>query len=648
MTLSRQLIMTLLCVMVVLISSLFWLNLKGVQNLLSRQMSVQTQNAVDSLALSLKEFLRSGDLGGAETIVNGFYDHGFYQYLSVADAHKKGPVIERSASVSTVGVPGWFINLVPLKAHIKTAEVLFYQSGHSQKALITLEANNMFAYEQLWSSLQEWIVVSLGVFFAGALLVLSLIRWQLSPLRAIEEQALAISRREFFINSKIPRSRELKRVVLAMNGMSEKLARFVEQLTERAERLLDKMREDDLTGLMNRQNFMDNFRKTLNDKGVMTIIHVHNIHVINDAYGYQTGNEVLRSVARILQKEQDYCAGAFAGRISGVDFAIAMPGLNIDGFNSVYRQLDAMLKSLSVPESVAGLELIVGAASYNQKQSLSEVLARSDHALAMAIHQEKSMVYIEDEDIAVSWSATDWGKLIDKTLAEGCISLVSQNLIDVKGKILYRSLLARPRLSQADDIKISSFVAMAEMLGHGVAFDRLVTSKVFQYASGNMETGPWGVKLLASSWLNGRFQEWFLDLLGQHPSIARNLFVICTESSLTRHIAISKNNIDSIRKLGGRIVMDHFGGGVSAFATLRQLHPDFIKLDGSYVRDILHNSDNKMFMEVASEIAHALDIGVIAEHVENDEIKTLLNRMDIDAFQGYAISPVEVLDGNST
>jgi len=645
MTLSRQLIITLLCLVFILISGMFGLNLRHVQNLLLKQMDAQTQNSADSLALSLKEYLANRDMQGAETFVDGFFNHGFYQKLSITDSHKKQPIIVRSSPKAINGVPDWFVRLIPLNAPKKRAAILFYDSGHRRGNFIILEAKISHAYEQLWLSIKEWLVLSAILISISALLLVSLVRWQLSPLKLIEEQAIAIGNRDFPISNRIPHARELARVVLAMNGMSTKLKNFIDELTERAEKLLRETRMDALTGLMNRKSFMDNLNTVMNKNGVIGIIHVHDLKRINEAYGYPTGNELLCAVAQMLHKKRGLYAEAFAGRISGADFAMAAPGLSIKDFHHIYRQLESGLESLSVPENKISLKIITGVASYDQKQSISKVLARANHALTMAMHQEKPFVYIGDDDQSpLSFSSTDWGGLINNVIQNESIKLTSQDVVDCKGETLFRCLLARPELPAEESIQTESFIAMVERLGRGNEFDHLMASKIFRYVSSNGDDGSWAVKLLASSWHDEGFQEWFLSLLKQYPSVSNKLFITCTEASLIRDVTVSKIHIDSIRQLGGRIVMDHFGRELSSFAALRRLKPDYIKLDGSYIRDIHQNDDHKMFLGIVANITHGLDIGVITEHVETGEIKSVLDKMNVDAFQGYAISQVKLLE----
>jgi diguanylate cyclase (GGDEF)-like protein len=645
MTLSRQLIISLLLVIIILMGGMFLLSIRHVQTLLTTQMEVQTQNSADSLAIALKRYLAKGDLRGAETFVDGFFNRGFYQKLTIIDPHKEQPMLVRETSRAINGVPEWFVRLIPLTAPVKKAEVFFYDSGHRKKNFIILEAKSSYAYEQLWSSVMDWLLLSVVLISAGAVLFVLLIRWQLAPLKMIEDQAIAITRREFPTIDRIPHARELARVVLAMNGMATKLKQIINDLTERAERLMRETRLDHVTGLMNRQSFMDNLETVMSEKGVLAIIHVQNLKTINTVFGYPTGDEFLRTIARYLRQERELYNEAFTGRISGSDFALTTPGLDLRAFHNLYKCLGVRLESLSVPEANVYPRIRIGVTSYREGESTGKVLARANHALSISMHQDRSLACVDSDDGgALTISSTDWGKLIDDVIHNGRIRLTSQKVVRSNGEPLFTNLLARPEPESGETIRTASFVAMAERLGRGIEFDRLVVSKVVQYAQGRDHAGPWAIKLLASSWYDDTFFRWFTDLLEQHPGVSGRLFVICTENTLIRDHATSGANINAIRQHNGRIVMDHFGGELGSFTALCRLKPDYIRLDGGYVRDIARNKESRMFLEIVTDIAQGLDIGLIAEHVETDEIRSALSKTGLDAFQGYAISRIESLD----
>ena len=111
-------------------------------------------------------------------------------------------------------------------------------------------------------------------------------------------------------------------------------------------------------------------------------------------------------------------------------------------------------------------------------------------------------------------------------------------------------------------------------------------------------------------------------------------------------MATTKNFIDTLHSYGCKIALDDFGSGFTSFKQLLNLPIDIIKIDGSYIRDILSNNHSRFFVEALINLAEDLGIKTVAEFVENDQIRQKLVEMGVDYVQGYAIDrpkPIEVL-----
>jgi len=116
-----------------------------------------------------------------------------------------------------------------------------------------------------------------------------------------------------------------------------------------------------------------------------------------------------------------------------------------------------------------------------------------------------------------------------------------------------------------------------------------------------------------------------------------------SEHAMLQDISATQACIALVHRFGGAVVMEHFGARMSSFQSLQQLKPDYLKLDGSYVRNIEAHSDNRFFLQTVVDIAQGLDMKVIAEHVENEAEWTCLKNLGIDAVQGYYLGEPEAL-----
>jgi len=251
MTLSRQLIALIFFTFLLIFSGTCWISMENTRSYLMLQLAVQTQNEADSLGLSLAPHMLRRDLAAMDTMVNAVFDSGYYKSLTLTDMADK-PLIERQSTSSIEGVPQWFIDHLTLQT--PQAESII-TTGWNQAGRLTLVAHPGFAYQKLWQTAQQTLLWSLLAFMIALAAVLLILRAILRPLDAIEHQAMAICEREFPVVDSIPRTRELKRVVLAMNKMSAKVGNMISKLTDRAEQMREQAHGDALTGLINRHGF---------------------------------------------------------------------------------------------------------------------------------------------------------------------------------------------------------------------------------------------------------------------------------------------------------------------------------------------------------------------------------------------------------
>jgi predicted signal transduction protein with EAL and GGDEF domain len=170
---------------------------------------------------------------------------------------------------------------------------------------VYVESNPGYAYKEFWNIARMmciWFaIMGLMVAVVGGLGI----RYLLKPLNRVEQQAEALSRRQYIIQETIPRTRELRSVVLAMNQMTNKVRSIFEKQAAVAERLQNQAYRDELTGLGNRRYFEGQIkprleRKDGNIKGALFLVQVHNLQTVNKEKGYQAGDVLVKRTAELL------------------------------------------------------------------------------------------------------------------------------------------------------------------------------------------------------------------------------------------------------------------------------------------------------------------------------------------------------------
>ncbi len=646
MTLSRQLLAVISILILIMLGRMFWISMDNTRDYLSSQMQTQTANAVDALGLSLQKPLADKDMALMDTLVNAVFDHGYYRQLVVENMQGK-VLIRRVNSDPVKDVPEWFVRLLPIKAPTVSATLT---SGWMQYGKLTISAHPGYAYVNLWSSFHQLLVLALWTFVIGLVAVTLLVRGMLKPLRAIEKQAIAICRREFPVNNIRPWTREFRNVVQAMNRMTGKVRDMIEMLSARAEKLQQDARMDALTGLPNRSGFMPALaalldRKGRSNSGLFLLIKLNDFAAFNDQVGYPVADRLLQDVAAVLKEESGSHLEALAGRIGGVDFALLLPEIEAKLAADVSAKVKSRLDSLR-GEAQVSCQILLGATLFDGSDTPGDILSRADASISSA--RSDDGIHLQHVGDRVQGNI-DWQEMVADVLKHKRIKLLSQPVRSIgasspeENGTVYHEVLARIYDVDGEAVSPATFMPMAERLNRMVDMDTLIMQMAFEWLLAHPDDYL-GVNLSSAS-LRYIARDGLPErLLKQIKHVGPRLLLEITEHAALLDVGITVAFISKVHVLGVRVVIERFGSGLSSFHTLRQMQTDFLKLDGSYVRGIAVQTENRFFLQTLLDIAHGLDISVIAEQVEGAADLACLEKMGIDAVQGYHIDKPKPLD----
>ena len=475
-----------------------------------------------------------------------------------------------------------------------------------------------------------------------------MLRTILRPLKAVEEQALAICNREFPVQQHIPRTRELRRVVLAMNSMSEKLHGFIQELSERAEQMRREAHEDALTGLRNRRAFNAMLESILRDReqgvtGSLVIVRMSEFAVYNKQHGVQAGNELLIDIAKQLNKIMALYPTSEVFRMSGTDFSMLLPKTDQGIADEVGKSLSDMLNSLALTLNTDEVAHI-GIALFQDDYQTGEILADADAGLALARHIGVNSYAIQSKK-SEALGNDAWKVLIESTLSNQNIQLLGQPVLNISGETLYKEVFIRMRDKFGENISPGVFVSMADRLDLNQPLDKLIIEKVtglINERSGELDI--LAINLSAYSVSDPSFHDWLAQHFDNHPDLGKKLIFEVSEQGLIHNIERANEFIHLIHTKGSQIVMEHFGTRLSSFQILHQLKVDFIKISGSYTRDVENHEENRFFLQTVADIAHGLEIEMIAEQVETEAEAKVMEALGIEVMQGYYFGSPEAFE----
>ncbi|RMG37826.1 MAG: EAL domain-containing protein, partial [Gammaproteobacteria bacterium] len=205
------------------------------------------------------------------------------------------------------------------------------------------------------------------------------------------------------------------------------------------------------------------------------------------------------------------------------------------------------------------------------------------------------------------------------------------------GELLHIELFLRLIDLERDGAVIPAgiFVPMAESLGLASRIDRWVITEVAERLGPALGEARLAINMSSSSLVEEGFLDWLAEYLARHPGLAGRLILEWSEYGAVAHRHQLKDWIERLTPLGVEFSLDHFGKGFSSFAAIRELKLHYLKVDGSFTRSVQENPDDGFFLQVVADIAHGLEMMVIAESVEDPSTWQRLRGLGVDGGRGY-------------
>lgn len=656
MSLYKQLNLTLFFLFLILLAGTLLVNFNSTQRYLNDQLRSQVEDTATSLGLSLSPYLEDNDTSSIQTTVNAIFDRGYYREISVIDTDGN-VLVTRQQPVVVVGVPDWFIRLIRINVPDVMREV---SSGWAISGDIRVVGHAGYAYRELWQIFSKSLVWFAVVLAALMLLGNRVLKLLLRPLEAVRVQAEAICRRHRF-EIPVPRTLELRRVVTAMNRMVGHVKTLFDEQSAVAEELRRAAWQDELTGLGNGRWFRGHLESMLTKAnetfrpGVLYLVRVHDFSGFNHRAGLEAGDAVLCKIAEILRQ----CSGKYhdclLARVKGGEFALMINGQGREEAANLAQVICHALAQLSGRGLYDRSNVVhLGLAMVERPESPGIVFSRADRALRDACSSGENTWAIFSPGSEKGFREggnQQWLRYLAGVIERGEMSVLTQKVVDNLHGILHRETFVRIRDERGGLCPAGRFMVSAEQLGRTREIDRFVIEKMVEVllaADEDLEEA-FAVNLSMDSLNDPEFRQWLLGMLDRLPrpevEDGGNSGVAPKRVIIEVSEAIAVNNLEALCSLseelhirGHGLGLDHFGRGFSNFGYLNSLRPDYVKIDSAYTADIGNNPDNRFFLHTLSTICRSLEIGVIAQCVENTEQWESLIGLDVDGVQGYAVS----------
>lgn len=418
---------------------------------------------------------------------------------------------------------------------------------------------------------------------------------------------------------------------------------------------------DTLTGLFNRLKFEQELDAAWQQAQAGTTQHalcfidLDRFKVVNDSAGHAAGDLLLRELGTLLR---DSLRGSDAvARIGGDEFALLLRDCDLVQAEAVAEKLIASIGAVRFNwqnrvydvGASAGIVAITA-----ETRSPAELMSQADVACYTAKHAGRNRAALYragSEDVERQHREILMASGLREALEQHRFELHAQPIVATRDSgrdEQHVELLLRLRDVQGQLISPATFIPAAERFGLMSNIDRWVVRQVL------IELVPWlqarpqlhvGINLSGNSLSDPGFLPELLELIAASPLDPQRLLFELTETAVINKLSVASALISQVRERGCRIALDDFGAGLSSFTYLKHFRVDYVKIDGSFIRNLDQDPLDRAIVESINQVAHHLGAETIAEFVESRATFELLGTIGVDYAQGYALGkPIPLLE----
>jgi diguanylate cyclase (GGDEF)-like protein len=423
------------------------------------------------------------------------------------------------------------------------------------------------------------------------------------------------------------------------------LIRVITDRYEAERQLARQSRYDALTGALNRAHFIEHISALLPEclrKGgshAILLAGIDNLAVLNEAYGYDVGDELIAAAAERFRSEMR--AIDLMARYAGNKFAVFLDACNSEQMAMAAARFLGAIERAPIPTKAGQIALSVrvgGVVIPQQGSSAQTALHHAEEALASTrrsggsrfIAYSPSLVR-EDKRLSVLHVSDE----IVAALNAARITLALQPVVSARnGEIAFYEALARLSGEDGQHVLPANIFPVAEKTG----LVRLIDHRMLELVVAELVRDPLrqiAINASGATVLDPQWPDRLRAACAVHKNVAARLIVEITETSAIADLEATGRAIAAMQSCGVKVAMDDFGSGHTSFRNLRNLRVDLLKIDGAFIQNLARSEDDRFFVRTLVDLAHHLKIPTVAEWVEDADSAAILTEWGVDYLQGY-------------
>lgn len=415
---------------------------------------------------------------------------------------------------------------------------------------------------------------------------------------------------------------------------------------------------DSLTGLINRREFERRLANALEDalhegkEHAFLYLDLDQFKIVNDTCGHAAGDELLRQLTLELQNQVR--GSDTLARLGGDEFGVLLLDCPLDKATVIAENLREHINRFRFNWNGKLFEIgaCIGLVIIDQYSgSLKRILNAADSACYIAKENGRNRIHIfqvDDQELARRAGEIQWASRISEALNENRFMLFRQDILPVSGKQSETEqfeILLRYQDDNQEILAPGDLIVAAERYNLMLAVDKWVIENSLAYLAEHYSQECLAqigsvlchINISGISIHDENFQAYIENMIRRYQLPAHCICLEITETAAISNLSKASLFIRELKAFGVQFALDDFGSGMSSFTYLKNMPIDYLKIDGHFVRDVTLDVVHRTMLKSIHQIGHVMQIKTIAESVENESVRQILEKIGIDLVQGYAI-----------
>jgi Amt family ammonium transporter len=379
---------------------------------------------------------------------------------------------------------------------------------------------------------------------------------------------------------------------------------------------------------------------------VLCYLDLDQFKLVNDTCGHVAGDEFLRQLSELLSDRLGD-RGTLA-RLGGDEFGLLLHPCTVPTARALADELRDVVQRFRFAWAqrifTIGVSIGIVEITSDESECPESVLSAADTACYMAKDNGRNRIQVyqaDDQALLDRQAEMHWVSEINRALEQDRLCLYVQDIVTTADDIArHYEILVRMLDDQGRVWLPGAFLPAAERYSLAPAIDRWVIRNAFEWMANN-PVDPheiYAINLSGRSLTGDGFLSFVLGELDTHGIRPSNVCFEITETAAISNLAFARSFMDTLRRRGCRFALDDFGSGLSSFTYLKDLPVEFLKIDGSFVRDIHLDRVHYSIVRSMNDVGHAMGMSTIAEFVDSTAVLECLREIGVDALQGYRYS----------